>query len=159
MQTEALSLVRRTVIAVLFCGCCGVLQAQQKASSDSIGRERVPVNAAHPQLSLTDSIKADTLREVVVSNKRKVSFPLNSTMMKEVTFMTKFRQSSLGGWLQKYYPIVNDWITHPFGFAERKRNKKRKKVKHILEQYDAISAVDPLQLLLDSVATALKEKE
>lgn len=158
MQTEALSLVRRTVIAVLFCGCCGVLQAQQKASSDSIGRERVPVNVAHPQLSLTDSIKADTLREVVVSNKRKVSFPLNSTMMKEVTFMTKFRQSSLGGWLQKYYPIVNDYITHPFGFAERKRNRKRKKVKHVLEQFDAVGTADPLQVLLDSVALVQGKK-
>ncbi len=138
----------------MFCGCCGVLQAQQIASSDSTGRERAVVNVAHPQLSLTDSIKADTLREVVVKSDRRVTFPLSSTIKKEVNFMTKFRESTLGGWLHKNFPIVNDYITHPFGFAERKHNRKRKKVKHILEQYDAVGTTDPLQMLLDSVATA-----
>ena len=107
-----------------------------------------------------DSLKTDTLREVVVKGReRTVQIPLSNSMKLDMKLATWAQKYSPNGLLQKYAPTLHDQIMHPFGFAERKKNRKRKKVNKILQQYDAIDAVDPLKLLLDSVAKVQGLKE
>ncbi len=103
----------------------------------------------------SDSLKTDTLREVIVTGgNHGVQLPLSNSLKQDMKLSSWAQKYSPNGLLQKYAPTLHDQIMHPFGFAERKKNRKRKKVDKILQQYDAIDAVDPLQLLLDSVARA-----
>lgn len=100
-----------------------------------------------------DTLRVDTLREISVQGKEGIQVPLSNSLTKGVAVMKKAEKYSLNGLIQHYFPTLHDQITHPFGFAERRRNRKRKKVRGVLQQYDAL-ARDPLKMLLDSVARA-----
>lgn len=98
----------------------------------------------------TDSMKVDTLREVTVHG-GKIRMPLSGSVNSDVRMMQNMQKYSLNGIIQRVSPMLHDQIMHPFGFSERKKSRKRKKVNRILEQYDAIGN-DPMELLLDSLA-------
>ena len=83
-----------------------------------------------------DTLEADTLREVIVTASDSIKMPLSKNVMKDAA-KTDY---SLGGLLQRYAPTLNDQITHPFGFKERKQARKKKKVNKVLEQLDALDA-------------------
>lgn len=126
--------IRRTLyVAVLFLVSTATLHAQSQAAP-------------------TDTLKTDTLREVTVRPHSGVRLPFTNSTQSEVNGIVNAEKYSLNGLIQRYAPTLHDQIMHPFGFAERKKKRKRKKVERVLEQYDAIDAVDPLRLLLDSVA-------
>ena len=108
-------------------------------------------------LSRKDSLREDTLRTVTVRpGQRRI--PLTNGTQKEVKAMQNARKYSLNGILERVAPTLHDQILHPFGFKERKMNRKRKKVQKVLWQYDAIPMQDPLQLLLDSVAREMDNR-
>lgn len=104
-----------------------------------------------------DTLQTDTLREVSV-RPNTVRMPFTNRTREEVQSVVNAQKYSLNGLIQGVAPMLHDQIMHPFGFAERKRSRKRKKVKKVLEQYDAIGRPDPLQMLLDSVAIELNAK-
>lgn len=109
------------------------------------------------QHEVTDSMRTDTLREVLVKPKDgKVTLPLSKSTTMDVKLQSWAERYSPNGLLQRYAPTLHDQIMHPFGFAERKKKRKRKKVQKVLELYDAVDRKDPLQLLLDSVAATMK---
>lgn len=96
----------------------------------------------------------DTLRELTVRpDSGGIRIPISVPLSESLKLQIWGQQNSLGGILQRKAPMLNDQIMHPFGFKERKKIRKKKKVKHILEQYDA-TAADPLQQLLDSLRRA-----
>lgn len=110
------------------------------------------VTASGQSLAYPDSLRAekeDTLREITIQGSNEVKLPMSGALKSQVQGIVNARKYSLSGILGE---TVTDYIMHPFGFAERKRAKKRKKVSKVLQQYDAIT--DPLQELLDSLAGA-----
>ena len=144
---------RRTVTVFLTCllmwGGTSLLCAQsgqtrkQEGEADTLERK--------------DSLREDTLRTVTVRpGQRRI--PLTNGTQKEVKAMQNARKYSLNGILERVAPMLHDQILHPFGFKERKKSRKRKKVQKVLWQYDALPTQDPLQLLLDSVAREMKNR-
>lgn len=93
-------------------------------------------------------VMEDTLRELVVKAPRSIYMPMSKSMQSELKLNAWQQKYSLGGILQRKAPLVQDYIMHPFGFAERKKNKKRQKVSELLEEYDRI---DPFYHQLDSI--------
>lgn len=91
----------------------------------------------------------DTLREIIVRPDTVIRVGISPTLRQDMRNQNRY---SLGSVMQRRLPTLNDQILHPFGFEERKQNRKRKKVQHVLDEYDARR--DPLQELLDSVARA-----
>lgn len=91
----------------------------------------------------------DTLREIIVRPDTVIRVGISPTLRQDMRNQDRY---SLGSIMQRRLPTLNDQILHPFGFEERKQNRKRKKVQQVLDDYDARR--DPLQELLDSVARA-----
>lgn len=101
-------------------------------------------------LNKPDTLWEDTLRAVTIRPLGMV--PLSKRMQKYAEEIKKGQRYSLNGIIEKLSPTLHDQIMHPFGFKERRKSRKRKKVRKVLQQYDALPMKDPLQLLLDSVA-------
>ena len=143
----------RTAIAMVVCllvlGGTSLSRAQGRSAEDD--------GAVKDTLSQRDSLREDTLRTVNVRPDRKGVTWSNGTR-KEVQAMQNARKYSLNGILEKVAPTLHDQILHPFGFKERKKGRKRKKVQKVLQQYDALPLQDPLQLLLDSVALEMDKR-
>ncbi|MBQ0049361.1 MAG: hypothetical protein KBT12_03855 [Bacteroidales bacterium] len=101
----------------------------------------------------------DTLREVTVRpDSGGIRLPVSNAIRESLKLQGWAQQNSLNGILQRHAPMLHDQIMHPFAFKERKRIRKKKKVDHVLQQYDAVAA-DPLQALLDSVKRALLQEK
>lgn len=96
----------------------------------------------HPEV--TDSLyleHIDTLHEVTVRSKRwGIKQALEASLEKNKQPATP----SLGELLNKYLPNVNDYIMHPFGFKERKRNRQRKRTAKVLNDYDQVRSFKDL---------------
>lgn len=87
--------------------------------------------------------RIDTLREVEVKPDTSVQ------QMMEAIARSLGRQvvkapPSLGDILEKVSPGINDKITHPFAFKQRKRERRRKRTVKALEQYDRVKTFDDL---------------
>lgn len=91
----------------------------------------------------------DTLREIIVRPDTVIRIGISPTLRQDMRNQNRY---SLGSILDRRAPGLQDRITHPFAIQERKYERKRKKVQHVLDDYDARR--DPLQELLDSVARA-----
>ncbi len=78
------------------------------------------------------------MREVQVKGQRKkeVTIPKSNALNKHVKDMELQRKYSPSGLIGEK---VNDYITHPFGFKERKMKKIRKRRQKILREFDAAS--------------------
>lgn len=113
-------------------------------------------DASAQSMAYPDSLKTDTLREITIEGSKDVRLPMSSGLKSSIQDIVNAEKYSLSGILDRYAPMMKDYIMHPFGFAERKKARKRKKVAKVLHDYDAVN--DPLQELLDSVA-AVKGKE
>lgn len=144
---------KRTVTVFLTCllmwGGTSLLCAQ----SGQTGRQEREADT----LERKDSLREDTLRTVTVRPGQS-RLPWSNSTQKEVKAMQNAHKYSLDGILSKVAPTLHDQILHPFGFKERKKSRKRKKVQKVLWQYDALPTQDPLQLLLDSVALEMKNR-
>ena len=78
------------------------------------------------------------MREVQVKGHRKkeVTLPKSNALNKYVKDLKLQRKYSPSGLMGEK---VNDYITHPFGFKERKVKKIRKRRQKILREFDAAS--------------------
>lgn len=99
----------------------------------------------------------DTLRTVVVKGKKQdpmgdaIRGSLERQMGRQPKGMT------VGDVLEKLSPGINDKITHPFAIKERKRERKHKRDKKILEEYDRVRTFE--DLLNEAVARQRLEDE
>lgn len=87
--------------------------------------------------------RVDTLREVEVVAPGRIS-GLEDAIRQSLQRMGVPRSISLGDVINKISPGLTDKILHPFAFKDRKREKKRKKVKKILEDFDNTKTFDEL---------------
>jgi len=87
--------------------------------------------------------RVDTLREVEVVAPGRIS-GLEDAIRQSLQRMGVPRSMSLGDVINKISPGLTDKILHPFAFKDRKREKKRKKVKKILEDFDNTKTFDEL---------------
>ena len=110
-----------------------------------------------------DTLRSDTLREVTVHGDK--TLPVNEAIAKSLKqHPIPKAPPSLGDILNKYSPGLSDRITHPFAIKERRREKKKRKHRQILEQYDHIKTFDELlreaywQLQQEDSLKMMKEK-
>ena len=122
----------------------------------------------HDSLAVTrDSLRTDTLREVTV---RPDSILPVQRIVEEI--MREEREGqihvpSLGEFLQKRYPRLNDIITNPTAFRERRLEARRRRSLKAVEDYDKVKTFDDLlreayerQMLEDSLkAEGLKRPQ
>lgn len=103
-----------------------------------------------------DSLRTDTLKEViVVGGEPQVSKAIGRSI--EAWKKSQPRVKSFGDVLEKWSPGLNDKITHPFAFKQRKMERKRKRTKKILEHYDRVKTFD--ELLRESIREQEEEEK
>lgn len=105
-----------------------------------------------------DSLRTDTLREVTV---RPDSILPVQRIVEEIIRKEREEQihvPSLGEILQKRFPRLNDIITNPTAFRERRLEARRRRSLKALEDYDKVKTFDELlreayerQMLEDSL--------
>lgn len=94
-----------------------------------------------------DSIKTETMREVVVHGKSgelQVVDVIEKALKQRKEINPK--TPTVGDVLDKYAPTFQDKMLHPFAFKQRKKERRRRKMRRLLEQYDQIK---PFNELLD----------
>lgn len=101
-----------------------------------------------------DTAFEDSLHEVTVMGDSMKLAPVNDAIRQSLGRNPVPKVVSLGDLLNKVAPEAMDYVMHPFGFAERKTKKKRKKVQQILQDFDKAGAPDPFVLKLDSIVKA-----
>ncbi len=90
----------------------------------------------------TNAERVDTLRQVIVKGETK------SALEKAIESSLKRKKQpstmGLGDVLEKVSPGINDKILHPFAIKDRKRDRKHKRDKKILDEYDRIVTFEDL---------------
>ena len=89
---------------------------------------------------------ADTLREVVVKadSVSRLHEAIQSTLAREKA--KELHIPNLAEILEKLFPGINDKITHPFAIKERRRERKHKRDRKLLDAYDKVRTFDDLLL-------------
>ncbi len=96
-----------------------------------------------PETQRPDTFRIDTLREVMV--KGDSILPVMEAIMKSLkAHPIPKSPPNLGEILNKYAPGLQDRITHPFAIKDRKREKRKRKHKKILEDYEHIKTFNDL---------------
>ncbi len=103
-----------------------------------------------------DSVRTDTLREVVV--RPDSVLPVVKAIDEALRRNPVPRTITLADVLEKLSPGLNDKITHPFAFKQRQRERRRKRLVKALEEFDQYKTFNDLlreayerQLLEDSL--------
>ena len=81
-----------------------------------------------------DTLQADTLREVVV--RPDSVLPVVRVLEKTVGRSRGPRSVSLGDVIEKVAPGLQDKMLHPFAIKQRKSERRKKKMRQVLENYD-----------------------
>ena len=87
--------------------------------------------------------RVDTLKEVEVVAPGRTS-GIEDAIRQSLQRMGVPRSMSLGDVINKISPGLTDKILHPFAIKERKRAKRQKKVKKILDDFDKSKTFDEL---------------
>ena len=82
----------------------------------------------------TTGLRTDTLRQVEV--RADTSLAVEKAIQQSLERQRVIRIPTLGGILDKYLPGLQDRITHPFAIKERKRERKHKRDKKWLQEFD-----------------------
>ena len=82
----------------------------------------------------TIGLRADTLRQVEV--RADTSLAVEKAIQQSLERQRVIRIPTLGDILDKYLPGLQDRITHPFAIKERKRERKHKRDKKWLQEFD-----------------------
>ncbi len=98
-----------------------------------------------------DTAFIDTLHEVTVMGDSLRLAPVRDAIEQSLKRNAQPHVPSLGEVLNKVAPNTMDYILHPFGFAERRKKKRQKKMKQILREYDSVESADAFKLRLDSI--------
>ena len=89
---------------------------------------------AGPDSTVRDTLRADTLREVVV--RPDSVLPVVRVLEKTVGRSRGPRSVSLGDVIEKVAPGLQDKMLHPFAIKQRKSERRKKKMRRVLENYD-----------------------
>ena len=89
-----------------------------------------------------DTVLADTLREVVV--RPDSVLPVARALEKTIGRGGGPRSMSLGDIVEKLSPGLNDKITHPFAVKQRKAERRKKKLRKALDEYDRAKTFNEL---------------
>ena len=89
-----------------------------------------------------DTARADTLREVVV--RADSVLPVVRALEKTIGRGGGPKSMSLGDVIEKLSPGLNDKITHPFAIRQRKAERRKKRLRKALEQYDRAKTFNEL---------------
>ncbi|MBO7067691.1 MAG: hypothetical protein J6W52_03295 [Bacteroidaceae bacterium] len=101
------------------------------------------IPTTRPQTDSLNYEQTDTLREVDVIAPGRTQ-GLEDAIRQGLARMGISRTPSLGEVLERIKPGLKDKIMHPFAFKERKRARKRKRVKKILDDFEATRTFDDL---------------
>ncbi|MBQ6086208.1 MAG: hypothetical protein IJK94_06995 [Bacteroidaceae bacterium] len=108
--------------------------------------------------SIPDSTKTervDTLRQIIVKGENRS--PLEKAIEGSLARQIQPSVPSLGDVLEKISPGINDKMLHPFAIKQRKSERKHKRDKKILDEYDRIITFE--DLLREAVAKQQLEDE
>lgn len=89
-----------------------------------------------------DSIRTDTLREVIVHGKQDGKLPVEEALGKTLGGIK--RPPTLGDILEKAAPGLQDKMLHPFAIKQRKRERHKKKMRKALEHYEEVKTFNDL---------------
>ena len=98
-----------------------------------------------------DTVMEDSLREVLVMGDSLRLAPIYDAVNQSLKRQQNPSVKSLGDILNKVAPNAMDIVMHPFGFAERKKKRKHKKMNQILWEYDHVDQQDSFNAALDSI--------
>lgn len=104
---------------------------------------RVWAEDSIPQLT----VEGDTLREVEI--RPDSGLAVTKAIQESLGRTSVIRTPGLGELLDKWAPGVQDYIMHPFGFKQRRKDKKRKKTQKLLRDYDRCT--DPNAELIEAL--------
>ncbi|MDY3820614.1 MAG: hypothetical protein SPG95_00590 [Bacteroidaceae bacterium] len=88
-----------------------------------------------------DSLRTDTLREVVVKPDSVLQI---MKVLKKTTQDNTPRTKSLGDVIEDLAPGLQDKMLHPFAMKQRKSERRKKKLYRALEQYDQAKTFNDL---------------
>ncbi len=89
-----------------------------------------------------DSLRTDTLKEVVVDGRRDGKLPVTDAIDKSTGKLRRTR--TLGDILEKVAPGLQDKMLHPFAVKQRKRERHKKKMRKVLEHYNEVKSFHDL---------------
>ena len=112
-----------------------------RSPTHAAGVSRV-VACAGLDSAVRDTARADTLREVVV--RADSVLPVVRALEKTIGRGGGPKSMSLGDVIEKLSPGLNDKITHPFAIRQRKAERRKKKLRKALEQYDRAKTFNEL---------------
>lgn len=87
-----------------------------------------------------DSIRTDTLREVVVLPLRRL--PIEGVIDEALKRKQQPHVPTVSDVLEKLSPGIMDKVMHPFAFKKRKRERRKRKQLETLEDYGKVKTFD-----------------
>jgi len=117
---------------------CLSLCVPENAETDSLQRDKDTLQSKIDTLQS----RADTLREVVVTGD--TILPVVSAIKESMKAHPVPKTMTLGDILEKYVPGLQDKMTHPFAIKERRRERKHKRDRKILEHFDQVKTFNEL---------------
>lgn len=126
---------RPYLITLLACLLLPMMASGGAAHGLAQAAAQAPAAACAGQDStVRDTLQADTLREVVV--RPDSVLPVVRVLEKTVGRSRGPRSVSLGDVLEKVAPGLQDKMLHPFAIKQRKSERRKKKMRRVLENYD-----------------------
>lgn len=130
-------------IFVLLLGC--ILCPPSRGAEVLMSAGSLPADTSRVQrpdsLLSRDSLRTDTLREVVVKPDSVLQI---MKVLKKTTKDNTPRTKSLGDVIEDLAPGLQDKMLHPFAMKQRKSERRKKKLYRALEQYDQAKTFNDL---------------
>ena len=126
---------RPYLITLLACLLLPMMASGGAAHGLAQAAAQAPAEARAGQDStVRDTLQADTLREVVV--RPDSVLPVVRVLEKTVGRSRGPKSMSLGDVIEKVAPGLQDKMLHPFAIKQRKSERRKKKMRRVLENYD-----------------------
>lgn len=126
---------RPYLITLLACLLLPMMASGGAAHGLAQAAAQAPAAACAGQDStVRDTLQADPLREVVV--RPDSVLPVVRVLEKTVGRSRGPRSMSLGDVIEKVAPGLQDKMLHPFAIKQRKSERRKKKMRRVLENYD-----------------------
>lgn len=126
---------RPYLITLLACLLLPMMASGGAAHGLAQAAAQAPAAACAGQDStVRDTLQADTLREVVVRPDSVLS--VVRVLEKTVGRSRGPKSMSLGDVIEKVAPGLQDKMLHPFAIKQRKSERRKKKMRQVLENYD-----------------------
>lgn len=134
---------RPCLITLLACLLLPMMASGGAAHGLAQAAAQAPAAACAGQDStVRDTLQADTLREVEV--RPDSVLPVMRALEKTIGRGGGPRSMSLGDVVEKLSPGLNDKITHPFAIKQRKAERRKKKLRKALDEYNRAKTFNEL---------------